>query len=130
MSLYEQGKDGSIRRGAVVNMEHCRESVWGNYRFIQCPNKVKVTRDGIGYCGVHDPVRLAAKREAKREEHLARYRVRQRIEEEARLDRQKREHALKAIEMIASGYNDPQSLARSVLDGSFGKKEEGVSEQV
>lgn len=129
MSLYEQ-REARFGGGAPVNMEHCRESVWSFTRSTQCPNKVKVTRDGIGYCGVHDPVRRRASQVARDEKRFARVRVRQHHAELEQAKRKKRENAFKAIEMIASGHNDPQSLARSVLDGSFGKKEEGVSEQV
>ena len=46
----------------------CSERTWpahGGFHGVPCRNKAKVERNGISYCGVHDPAKIEAKREAK-----------------------------------------------------------------
>lgn len=45
-----------------IDITRCRCSIHSPTGFHQCLNKVKVTRDGIGYCGQHDPERVKPKR--------------------------------------------------------------------
>jgi len=108
---------------AEINMDHCRQGIWAHMRVHQCTNKVKVKRDGIGFCGLHDPVALKAKLDAKLAAYKAKAEVRQRMEDEATTARKLRENALCAIRQIVDGHNDPRALARTVLDGTYQRKE-------
>lgn len=40
----------------------CSDSTYNNGWFHPCRNKAKMTHEGKGYCGIHDPVKKAAKR--------------------------------------------------------------------
>lgn len=62
IGLYKPNKN--LLEGAI-DMNRCRASIHGNYRFFQCSNKAKYTEDGIGYCGIHRPSRLKTRREAQ-----------------------------------------------------------------
>ena len=50
-------------------MEKCSARVGGEgfstMSGMHCQNPAKVTRDGIPYCGMHDPVAIKVKREAR-----------------------------------------------------------------
>ena len=49
--------------------DRCQQMMWMHYSHHQCIAPSKVTRDGKGYCGTHDPVKVmerAEAREAKR----------------------------------------------------------------
>lgn len=52
-----------------LNPKDCQSTVWSSSGFhsYQCSKPVKVVRDGKKYCTIHDPERVAAKRQAERE---------------------------------------------------------------
>ena len=52
---------------------YCVKGVWGEsgWRRHQCNFKVKVVRDGKGYCTIHDPVRVAEKQQERNEKYNA-----------------------------------------------------------
>lgn len=69
----------------------------------------------LGYCSVHDPVKVA-ERQRKRKEKWDAERaaeVAKRKAKEAERDLGKR--AVEALRRIADGHNDPRSLAQEVL---------------
>ena len=49
------------------------DSAWGWYK---CPNRAKVERDGKFYCGVHDPERIRANKEALSAKFVADWKAR------------------------------------------------------
>ncbi len=54
----------------------CEGKVWDRYSYYHsCPNKAKYERNGMWYCGIHDPV----KRKEKEEIRKLRYEKEQRI---------------------------------------------------
>ncbi len=46
----------------------------GVYGYRECPNRVKVERNGKGYCGVHDPLAIKRRTDARAANHEARTR--------------------------------------------------------
>ena len=44
---------------------YCVGSVWNGYRSQGCGNRAKALVEGRWYCGIHDPVAVAAKRDAR-----------------------------------------------------------------
>ena len=80
-----------------------------------CRKPAKVMHDGKYYCGIHDPVKRAAKQEKRREEWRAAHaaeaadRARQRAVEFFRMD------CAAAIRKIAEGCADPQAEALAVM---------------
>ncbi|MEJ7933465.1 hypothetical protein WG907_04235 [Sphingobium sp. AN558] len=104
----------------------CHASVSsGGYYSHMCgkPAKVKCSITSWGrsegiheFCGVHDPIRAAARKKARDEKWRAKWDLEEaRRAESGRLQRL-REAALAAIIQIAAGYNDARGLAQSVLD--------------
>ena len=102
------------RFSAPVQMGRCQASVpvgGRSARFHQCCRKGVIDRDGVLYCKQHDPVAVQEReREADeryRKEQAARttYFHRQRMGQEA----------LRALELIADGHNNPRALAQEII---------------
>lgn len=73
----------------------CSKSVWyAGYHTFPCTNPGKVQRDGKWYCGIHDPVRLEARRAERVAKEKAEFRARQ--ERAARQDAERRERNRRA----------------------------------
>lgn len=70
----------------------CCERIWDNFYNQACGKNAKVKRDGMYYCGIHDPVRRAEKQQAKREKWSAELQARQNqwAKEKADAEEQKR----------------------------------------
>lgn len=105
------------RYGGERRMDQCCAGIFNNFHASQCINPIKVSYGDLGYCGVHDPVKTKAKREARD----AKYRAK-RDAVFASIDRQNRRNAFvreceRAVREIAAGHNDAQGLARQVLEG-------------
>ncbi len=92
--------------------------------FYQCSKKPTIWRDvlhkgklaHLGYCGTHDPVKVAARRAKRDAAHKDKF-----AEENARWAEQRRkrdlgEAAILALEQIAAGHNDPRQLAHETLE--------------
>lgn len=121
---------GFVYRSRIYNEPHdpkqCCASVsetngWGHY---QCLKKPSIWRDvlhngkpvNLGYCGTHDPVKVAARAAKRNAEDRQR-----RAEEQARWamelrNRKLGEAAIVALEQIAAGHNDPRQLAHETLE--------------
>lgn len=99
--------------------ERCCKTVFhphGPLRGSRCSRKAKVTAaNGNRYCAIHDPVRVAA----KAAERAAQW-DRERAEKNARHAREEQtgralEACKAACKAIASGHNNPRSLAAEAL---------------
>ncbi len=118
---------GSFGRAFTPDLTRCRANVADGGRSFsshQCEKVAKVFRDvivygeeekgvqSIGFCTIHDPVKVAEKRKAAQE----------RWDREA--ERHKQAHArnkdrpaeyVEVLREIAAGHNDPRALAAEVL---------------
>lgn len=57
-----------------LNPNQCHTRVAGSlFRAYQCSRPVKIVRDGLNYCTIHDPEYIKAKREAKQKESDAKW---------------------------------------------------------
>lgn len=69
--------------------EKCSARIGSMWRGHACRKRAKVVVDGLGYCGVHDPARRAAKRAEREKVYMARAALRkadslmQRLRDEA-----------------------------------------------
>src|SRR5208283_3667959 len=89
----------------------CCKSVWRGWSYNYCDNAGKKASDGRYLCGIHSPeadARRADRGKAKRAEW------------DAKLDRDRRQHAFEAatigaIRKIGAGHHDPRALANEVL---------------
>lgn len=104
---------------APHNPDFCCASIHDEGRsvgFHQCRNRPKYWYGALGYCGIHDPNRVKARREASDAK------VRRELEESAervrRADRKRRflEECEAAVRFIAKGHNDPRSLCKDILE--------------
>jgi hypothetical protein len=95
----------------------CCETVRGEktgwrYSYHACSRRATFERNGKWYCGTHDPEKIAAKskmRESKWKADFAAERARRAFVSACE----------SAIRAIASGYNDPVTLAREVIAKEF-----------
>jgi hypothetical protein len=113
-------------RPGAHDPKYCCEAVAEGGRsalFYQCRNKVRQTRDvlwhgkpvTLGYCNVHDPVKVKAKREARDAKYKADYEaMTAKWAEQARLAKLY-PAAVEALRLIAAGHNDARQLARETL---------------
>lgn len=111
----------------------CSKSEGNHTDFWQCPRPIKVEREVLhhgepvtmGYCGQHDPVKVA-ERHAKRDaQYRAKWAAREaRWNAEARKE-EMGEAAVDALRQIAAGHNDARGLAQEVL-ARFPEPEEPV----
>lgn len=85
-------------------------------RWHQCASAIKVTRDGKGYCRLHDPEAVTARFDKRNSERVAKYRASQRLHEREARKVRFGEEAIKAIRLIAQGHPSPMALAGNVLD--------------
>lgn len=92
-------------------IQTCCATKWpnGSYRGVKCHNPAKVERDGKHYCGVHDPVAIKEKQQAKNAKFDAAYE-----------ERRKREKAIAAAEAEqkrrANCYEDLLSALIALTD--------------
>lgn len=104
----------------------CRARVHDSGRSVtshQCRRKAKVTRTvkhhgevvAVEYCGLHDPVAVKAKRDAKRAKWKAEREARDAAAAEKTRQTDLRNDALDALKQIATGHNDPRTLALETL---------------
>lgn len=107
----------------------CRDRVGNGYYSGQCQNSAKFKRDvregnalsgykvllAVEYCGVHDPVRLAAKQAERNRKQQAKWDAKEVTKKKAERAKALRERALAAIRRIAAGHNDPRGLATDIL---------------
>lgn len=99
---------------------HCREISMHSY---QCTKRAKVKRDvlwhgkpvSLEYCGLHDPVAVKAKREARSAKWKAESDAYQAKMNEDRRQKALATAAIAAIKEIANGHNDARGLALEVL---------------
>lgn len=89
----------------------------------QCSRKAKVTRTvkyhgkviEVEYCGLHDPVAVKAKREAREAKWQTQWNAERAEAAEKKRQTDLRNDALDALKQIASGHNDPRTLALETL---------------
>lgn len=103
----------------------CRaRSGGGSYHARQCTNNAKVkrmveTRTGnmeeVEYCGIHDPVRVKEKQEARYAAWKAKVAARDEAREQVVRSRAFAEACVAAVKAIAGGHNDPRGLAMKTL---------------
>lgn len=104
----------------------CRAGIYDSGRSLwshQCRRKAKVTRTvehhgeivEVEYCGIHDPVAVKAKRDARDAKWNAEWAAQKQAAAEKKRAADLHAAALAAIKQIASGHNDPRSLALEVL---------------
>lgn len=48
-----------------MNKAYCVKQIWSGFGDHQCSRKIKVTRDGKGYCKQHDPVEVERRQKAQ-----------------------------------------------------------------
>jgi len=118
---------------AKENLGQCKGRVWEGsiYRDRQCENKASVTRNGVPFCGTHDPVRVKEKTEARDKKWSQAWAERQRgWDKQKRID-EAHEPMLNALKVIAKttaiqawlASNDPKALTQ-VLE-AIAKAEHG-----
>lgn len=110
--------------------ERCDRQIMsqGEFHIHQCTRRAKIERDGKSYCGLHDPVVVAAKDKARKAKRHAEWKQKQ-----ERWDRQKREKEAgeMAIELakfidengVSSAWAETNVLSKSkaILDKLEGK---------
>lgn len=99
-----------IPKGAMCCREVYGQS-WGGH---PCGKAAKVERDGHYYCGTHDPVRVVAKDEARRQKWTAKWEA-ERADRKAAIDKQA------ALEQDAARYRwlRDEAGALSVFTSAF-----------
>lgn len=104
---------------------HCCAAVHDAFSvgFHQCSKRPKFKRDvlwygkpvTLEYCGVHGPVAVKARRDARDAKWRAESEARRAAQAEADRLRDLRAAAVDALKSIAKGHNDPRSLAIGIL---------------
>lgn len=91
----------------------------------QCDNPIKVRYGRLGYCGIHDPAKVKARREATD----ARWRAESKAREKLALNAKHRRDFLAececAVRAIAAGNNDPRGLCAGIIQ----RHEDGREDQ-
>lgn len=121
-------RHGYFGRAFTPDLARCRASVPDGGRsvmFHQCAKKAAVYRDvvvdqeeakgvqNIGFCAVHDPVKVAEKRAAQDAAYRAETAARE--ARDARKFARPKEY-VEVLRAIAAGHNDPRAAAREVLE--------------
>lgn len=117
-NIYEY--KSTSRYGREVDESRCRAAVYGDWSSSQCGNKAKYFREveykgeitTLGYCGIHDPPRVAkkkAERAAAWEEKMEAW------QRKGDLQKAKAE-ALELVMRIAAGHNDPRGACLEFLN--------------
>ena len=75
--------------------ERCSKMLWQGFHQFNCRNKPKMTHEGKGYCGLHDPVKRAAKQAERDAKWQAQWEARDAAQEAAQREQRKAEHALR-----------------------------------
>ena len=92
--------------------------------FHQCRKPIKVWRDvqlnkgeikNLGYCGIHDPVKVAERRKKRSDEYKAKSERSRAFYARRKAKEDLGETAIEAIKKIAEGHNDPRTLCQSIL---------------
>ena len=91
--------------------ERCSKMLWQGFHQFNCRNKPKMTHEGKGYCGLHDPVKRAAKQAERDAKWQAQWEARDAAQEAAQREQRKAEHALRWHDTLV-GMLD--SLSRNV----------------
>lgn len=114
--LRRYGKWAGNREGSKEDLKRCVEQLFdrphpGGY---QCSRPRGHGPDGL-YCRQHNPDAIAARRAAKDAEWRAEIESRERARNAAAWREKARDAAEAAIRQIATGHNDPRTLACAVL---------------
>lgn len=84
--------------------ERCKETVFRGRHMSKCTRQAKVERDGVFYCGQHDPIAVQKRREASyeqaRDRSSALVRIAARNAEDMRVGRWLRENDRQQYETI------------------------------
>ena len=74
--------------------QKCCADKWptGSYRSYPCGNNAKVERDGLHYCGKHDPVAIAERDRVKKEEFERKWKQRIASSLRAEAERKQKDH--------------------------------------
>jgi hypothetical protein len=115
---YSPRSGGITDAKRAVDPNRCKAAVttylgrWPTYK--QCSHKPKAN----GYCGTHDPVKVAAREQASDEAGMKRFNneVFKSVYGSAGA------RMAKALEEIGAGHNDPRALAREVLEAAQWEK--------
>lgn len=101
----------------MTGKHRCAGRVWhdGSFYSSACMNNGKHEHGGKWWCKMHHPPTVDAKRKERERKWDIKFRAEQAQRERAQALKRKQVAALKAIEQIAAGHNDPRALAQEVI---------------
>jgi hypothetical protein len=94
---------------------------WPHY--YRCGNKVKVRRQvthkgqvmELGYCGIHDPVKVAQKQAERNSKWKAEYEAKNAERNRAQAIKAAHDEAVTILRRISQGHNDPRTVAMQFI---------------
>ena len=100
------------------SLGQCNGRVWhpGRFRSSPCQCRGSVARDGVPYCGTHDPVRIKERTEARNKKWDEKWAERQRGWDKAKRVREAHEPMLNALKVMVEITTNPGTTLSQIAE--------------
>ena len=97
----------------------CCERVQKNYLFHLCGKTAKFERDNKWYCGMHDPIAVAAKYAKRKEAHEENLRAFYKAQEEKKETQRRADLYPELLEALKQCFDYPSDVFETAVEASF-----------